>query len=126
MKFERSFYKCKHCGNIIAKIYDSGVSVHCCGQEMERLTPNTVDAAVEKHLPVASRDGNALAVTVGSVPHPMTQEHHIAWICVAQEHKTMRATLDITGEPSATFVIDDGAATVYEYCNLHGLWAIDI
>jgi superoxide reductase len=56
----------------------------------------------------------------------MTEEHHIAWICVAQESKTGRATLSPTGEPKATFNIDDGDATVYAYCNLHGLWAVEL
>ena len=126
MKYERKFFRCLICGNIIAKIHDSGVKVHCCGQEMATLVPNTTDAAVEKHVPAAKREGDKLGVTVGSVPHPMTEEHHIAWICVAQEQKTERATLCPTGEPGATFNIDDGDATVYAYCNLHGLWAADV
>ena len=125
MKFERKFFKCEVCGNIIAKIQDSGVKVHCCGQEMAELTPNTTDAAQEKHLPVATRNGEELLVTVGSVPHPMTEEHHISWICVAGEHKTQRVTLEPTGEPKASFVMD-GEATIYAYCNLHGLWAVDV
>jgi superoxide reductase len=125
MKFERKFFRCLVCGNIIAKIFDAGVNVHCCGQEMAELVANTTDAAQEKHVPVGTRAGSELTVTVGSVPHPMTEAHHIAWICVAQEHRTERVTLEPTGEPTATFTID-GEATIYEYCNLHGLWAADV
>jgi len=126
MKYERKFYQCLVCGNIIAKIHDSGVMVHCCGQEMAPLVANTTDASVEKHVPAVKREGDQLFVTVGSVPHPMIQEHHIAWICVAQACKTARVALCPTGEPRATFVMDEGDATVYAYCNLHGLWAADL
>jgi len=46
------FYICSHCGNIVEKVHDSGVPVMCCGQKMEPLVPNTVEASGEKHLPV--------------------------------------------------------------------------
>jgi superoxide reductase len=92
---------------------------------MEVLTANTTDAAQEKHVPAVTRDGNKLSVQVGSVAHPMTEEHHICWIAVAQGDKTQRVALEMTGEPTAEFVLDDGDATVYEYCNLHGLWAVE-
>ena len=126
MKHERKIYRCSMCGNIITKLTDSGAPVSCCGKEMELLTANTTDAATEKHVPAVTRDGNAIAVQVGSVPHPMTEEHHIAWIVVAQGAKTEYVVLEHTGEPKASFVIDAGDATVYEYCNLHGLWAVDV
>lgn len=64
------FYICKHCGNIIAYVKDSGVSVVCCGEKMTRLVPNTVDASQEKHVPVITIKGNTVTVTVGSVEHP--------------------------------------------------------
>ena len=125
MKFERKFFKCLVCGNIIAKIEDSGVKVHCCGQEMAELVANTTDASQEKHVPVATRNGDQLLVTVGAAPHPMIPEHHISWICIAQEHKTQRVTLEPTGEPEGIFDVE-GELTVYAYCNLHGLWAADV
>lgn len=127
MKNDRIFLKCAVCGNIAEIIDSSGVTPVCCDKEMTRLTVNTVDASQEKHVPVAVRDGNKLTVTVGSVLHPMTPEHHIAWIVVAQGSNTLRADLEHTGEPSAVFLLEgDEPATVYEYCNLHGLWAADI
>ena len=66
-----TFYKCEHCGNIIAHIQDSGVRCHCCGEEMKPLVPNTSDGAGEKHVPVVQVDGQTVTVTVGSVEHPM-------------------------------------------------------
>jgi superoxide reductase len=56
----------------------------------------------------------------------MTEEHHISWICVAGDHLTQRITLEPTGEPKANFTIGEVEWTVYAYCNLHGLWAVDI
>ena len=49
------FFKCRHCGNVIEKIVDSGVPVVCCGENMEELIPNTVEASGEKHIPVVTR-----------------------------------------------------------------------
>jgi len=126
MKIERKFYRCKHCGNLVGFVENAGVSVICCGEPMEELKPNTVDAAKEKHVPAALRDGGKLKVTVGSVPHPMTAEHHIGWIAAAEENRTSRVQLAVNGAPEAEFCVGDGAVTVYAYCNLHGLWAVDL
>lgn len=119
---ELKIYKCSHCGNIIGMIEDKGVPVMCCGEKMKKLTPNTVDAAKEKHVPVATRQGTTLKVKVGEVPHPMTEEHHIAWIAVVSGNTVMRTELNHTGEPFASFTVEEGPVDVYAYCNLHGLW----
>ena len=75
-----TFYRCEHCGNIIAHIQDSGVRCCCCGEEMKPLIPNTSDGAGEKHVPVVQVDGQTVTVTVGSVEHPMLEAHYIQWI----------------------------------------------
>ena len=127
MKNDRMFLRCEVCSNIVGMVHDSGVTPVCCGKPMTLLTPNTVDAAKEKHVPVGEVDGNTLTVTVGSVTHPMTEEHHIAWIAIAQGSHTQRISLDHTGEPNAVFTINpDSPVTIFEYCNLHGLWAVDL
>ena len=122
------FYRCKHCGNIIAYVENRGVNVVCCGEEMQLLHPNTVDAAVEKHVPVVEVDGNVVTVTVGAAPHPMTEEHHIAWISLHTEKGNQRKPLPSTGEPKAVFSLtdDDRALAAYEYCNIHGLWKAEM
>ena len=116
------FYKCRHCGNVITKIVDSGVPVVCCGEKMEELAPNTVDASNEKHLPVVTQiNENTIKVEVGSIAHPMLPEHHIAFIYVETDNGGIR--VDLTDKPEA--IICTGSAkpiAVYEYCNLHGLW----
>lgn len=120
------FYKCRHCGNVIEKLVDSKVKVVCCGEEMEELVPNTVDASGEKHVPVVScLEECKMKVTVGSVPHPMEDAHHIAFIYVATENGGMRVNLK--DKPEALFCVKNGKpVAVYEYCNLHGLWKTDV
>ncbi|MGE4453421.1 MAG: desulfoferrodoxin family protein [Sphaerochaeta sp.] len=124
---DQIFYICKHCGNIAAKVVDRGPKLSCCGEEMIPLKANTVDAAQEKHVPVVTVEGNTLSVNVGSVDHPMTQEHHIEFIYVQTEKGGLRKALPVDGKPKATFAIDDDKViAVYEYCNLHGLWKVDL
>ncbi len=121
------FYICEHCGNIIGKIHDAGVPLICCGQKMTELVPGTVEASHEKHIPVVTVDADTVRVTVGSVAHPMTEEHHIAWVYLETEKGGQRKALPIDGEPTVEFVCkDDNPLCVYAYCNLHGLWAAEI
>lgn len=118
------FYKCEHCGNIIAMVKDAGVPVVCCGQKMTELVPNTEDAAQEKHVPVYEQKGNILEVTVGSVEHPMAEEHHIEWIALQTDKGNQRKVLKPGDAPKADFALLDGeeVQAIYAYCNLHGLW----
>ncbi|MBQ7853960.1 MAG: desulfoferrodoxin [Muribaculaceae bacterium] len=120
------FYKCNHCGNVIVKVVDAGVPVVCCGQKMDELIPNTVDASGEKHVPVVTMlDGNRLKVDVGSVAHPMQPEHHIAFIYVETENGGIQVTLK--DKPEAVVCLgDEKPMAVYEYCNLHGLWKTEL
>ena len=120
---EKKFYICKHCGNMIGMIKSSGVNVVCCGDPMTELKPNTVEASQEKHLPVVTIEGNIVKVKVGSVEHPMTEEHHIAWIYLETEQGGQRKKLAVGSKPEAEFALaGDKVVGVYEYCNLHGLW----
>ena len=118
------FYQCAHCKNIIVYAYDKGVPVSCCGEKMKELVPGAVDAAKEKHVPVAEVNGNLVKVSVGSILHPMSAEHHIAFVVLETNKGFHKIDLDVTGAPEAVFALADGekAVAVYEYCNLHGLW----
>ena len=60
------FYRCSHCGNVVAKVIDQGVPLVCCGEPMKALKPGTSDGAVEKHLPVVQVENGAVHVQVGS------------------------------------------------------------
>ena len=120
------FYRCNHCGNVIQKVVDRRVPVVCCGEKMTELIPGTVDASVEKHLPVVTwLDDKTIKVEVGSVAHPMLEEHHISFIYVETENGGMK--INLTDKPEATFcTCSDKPVAVYEYCNLHGLWKTEL
>ena len=121
---KQRFYKCNHCGNIIEKIEDKGVPVVCCGEKMEELIPGTVDAAVEKHVPQYSVEGNLVKVAVGSVEHPMIPEHFIQWVRLQTKQGTQLKKLSPGEKPEVVFALAEGDSVeaVYAYCNLHGLW----
>ena len=118
------FFKCNVCGNMVGMIHDGGAPLVCCGQNMELLTANTVDAAVEKHVPAVKPIGdNTIEVTVGDVEHPMLKEHYIEWIYLQTKKGGQRKALNPGAAPSAKFtIVDDEPVAVYAYCNLHGLW----
>lgn len=121
---EMKFYICEICGNIVAAVKESGVSVECCGQPMTRLEANTTDAATEKHVPAVKVDGNSVHIVVGETAHPMLPEHHIEWIAIQTDRGNQRKVLEPGAYPEACFMLCDGERLVaaYEHCSLHGLW----
>ena len=127
MSKEVKFYICKHCGNIVGLIHNAGVPLVCCGEKMSELVPNTTEAATEKHLPVVEMDGNIVKVSVGSVEHPSTEEHYIAWVYLETAHGGQRKAIKPGDKPEVSFALqDDELIAVYAYCNLHGLWKAEI
>ncbi len=121
---EMKFYKCKHCGQIIAIVKKTGVPVICCGEPMEELVAGTTDAAVEKHVPVVEIKDGCVFVTVGAAEHPMIPEHYIEWIALQTKNGNQRKALNPGEPPKACFQICEGdeVKAVYAYCNLHSLW----
>ena len=132
----QKFFICKHCGNLTGLINNKGVPMVCCGEKMTELVPNTVEASMEKHLPVVSGETgtcscgcecNCISVQVGSIPHPMENEHNIAFVYVETERGGQRKCLKAGEEPKVAFCItNDKPVAVYAYCNLHGLWKTEI
>ena len=125
---ERKFFICEHCKNLVGSIHDSGVPMICCGQKMTALEANTVEASQEKHLPVVTVEGNVVTVAVGSVAHPMVEEHFIQWVYLLTDKGGQRKSLSAGEEPVAKFALLDGEKPLaaYEYCNLHGLWKTEL
>ncbi len=127
MTGKQKFFICKHCGNLIGLIDGKGVPVVCCGENMQELIPNTTKASTEKHLPVVSFADGKLDVTIGSVPHPTEDIHHIAFVYVETKHGGQRKILSPGQEPKLSFSFtDDKPVAVFAYCNLHGLWKTKI
>lgn len=121
---KQKFFICETCGNMIAMVKESGVPVVCCGAPMTELIAGTTDAALEKHVPEYTVDGNKVIVKVGAVEHPMTDEHYIEWISIQTKQGNQRKELTPKDKPEACFKVCDGdeVECVYAYCNLHGLW----
>lgn len=116
-----AFYRCERCGNMVALIKKGGGTLSCCGQAMTELVANTSDGAKEKHVPVVTRENGKIKVSVGAVLHPMLPEHHIEWIALESGDRLEIRYLKPGMQPIAEFDDAEGG-TVYEYCNLHGLW----
>ncbi len=117
-------YKCGKCGNIVQVLHGEKPPVMCCGEAMDRLVENTVDAALEKHVPVIEKLDNGYLVKVGSVAHPMSNEHWIEWIELSSEDNAFvqRQMLTPSSAPEAEFKTDAAKVVARAYCNLHGLW----
>lgn len=115
-------YKCELCGNMVEILSGGLGALVCCGQEMVMMVENTTDAAVEKHVPVIEKSDAGILVKVGSVDHPMTEDHYIEWIELLNEGKVYRVHLTPSDSPKACFPALEGEIQVRAYCNLHGLW----
>ena len=121
------FYICPHCGNLVEMVHDVGVKLVCCGQKMDELVPNTVEASGEKHIPVVTIADGVVTVNVGSVNHPMAAEHYIEWVQLQTENGSQRKYLNPADAPAVSYQLgNEKAVAVYAYCNLHGLWKTEL
>lgn len=102
---KRQVYKCSVCGNIVEVLTVGGGTLVCCGKEMILQTENTVDAAKEKHVPVIEKIPGGVKVKVGSVEHPMLENHYIQWIEIETAEKVYRKELKPGDKPEAEFMI---------------------
>lgn len=121
------YLTCSHCGNIVSVVKDAGVPLICCGEKMEELLAGVTDGAVEKHVPEIKIEGKKVIVDVGSVTHPMLDEHYIEWVSLETKEGIQRKVLSSGMEPKVEFLLSesDEPVAVYAYCNLHGLWKAD-
>ena len=128
MTVKLQFYKCDVCGNIVQIFHEGDGALVCCGEEMKLLQPKTDEQMAEKHVPkFFTTDSGQNFVQVGSVPHPMSEEHYIEFIqVIADDNKTtITKFLDSNQEPKFIFNQLDNFNRAYEYCNLHNLWEGD-
>ena len=121
------FYICPHCRNTAEMIYDTDIRLFCCGDEMDELRPNTVEASGEKHIPTVALGNGTVDVNVGSVDHPMADTHWIEWIQLVTDRGSQRKFLKPGEAPRVRFLLcDETPLAVYAYCNLHGLWKTEL
>ena len=121
---EQLFFVCKKCGNLARLAVNNGAPLSCCGEEMTAVVPNTVDASKEKHVPVVTKEGNVISVSIGSVLHPMGEAHRILLVYLQTKSGGYLKRLAVDATPKVSFFVsnDDKPIAIYAYCNLHGLW----
>lgn len=115
-------YKCNICGNVIEVLNVGGGELVCCGQPMELLTEKTDDNGKEKHVPVVEKTETGVRVKVGSIPHPMEENHYIEWIEVIADGVVHRKFLNPGDKPEVEFNVMAERIEAREYCSIHGLW----
>lgn len=124
---DEHFFYCDTCGNLLIAAIASGVVPDCCGHEMEQLEANTTDGSHEKHLPVVTYTSrHSLKISIGSEPHPMTHAHHIRFVCLETGSGFAVRFLTEETPPEVCFRFNCRPIAVYAYCNLHGLWRVDV
>lgn len=117
--------KCKHCGATIKVLQDCNCGdcgFKCCGEQMEVLVPNSVDASAEKHVPTYEVKDGKLFVRVN---HVMEEEHFIEWITIVMGNKEVTTYLKPGEEPIAHCKYVPGSV-IYAYCNKHELWKKEV
>lgn len=116
-------YKCEVCGNIVLVMHGGRGALVCCGKPMQLQKPGTVDASLEKHVPVIEKRGEVYKVKVGSSPHVMTEEHYIEWIELhTDDNRVYIKFLKPGDEPEAEFIVKANKVIAKEWCNLHAYW----
>lgn len=109
---------------------ENGVLLSVCGGApgLDKLLPGTSEGAVEKHLPEVKVDGSRVSIQVGSVPHPMTEEHSIDWVYLQTCCGGYLRYFKAEQEPEAEFTLapEETLKAVYAYCNLHGFWKTEL
>ncbi len=115
--------RCNICGNITEVLHSGVGELVCCNQPMEQLKAHKVDEGFEKHVPVIEENKEGFLVKVGSIPHPMEDNHHITFIELLADGQVYRKHLKPGSKPEALFCLKASSVSAREYCNIHGLWS---
>jgi len=122
----KEIYLCEKCKIMVLVLRGGAGTMTCCNQPMTLIVTKDADEGREKHLPVIEQTADGYQVTVGSVPHPMTEEHHIEWIELSADGVSQLVRLDPTGEPNASFCTDAEHVAARASCNVHGVWETSV
>lgn len=125
MTKKKQVYKCDICGNVVEILHEGQEALVCCGEPMKLMEEQTADQANEKHVPVVEKVDGGYKVTVGSTLHPMQEKHYIEWIELITDRGVFRKHLAPGEDPIVTFEDVGDVIQVREYCNVHGLWALN-
>ncbi len=117
-------YKCEVCGNIVEMVHVGQGELVCCGQPMNLLSEKQEEEGQEKHVPVVEKIDKGVIIKIGSIPHPMTEDHFIEWVeLITEDGFVFRKFLKPSDEPQAEFFLDKKIKQVRIYCNIHRLWS---
>jgi len=112
-----SIYKCEVCGNIVQVVHQGQGTLVCCGKEMVTMIEQGEGEYAEKHAPVIEDN----LVKIGTVEHPMEEDHYIEWIeAISESGEHSKIFLKPGQKPQAEFCFKPVEARMY--CNKHGLW----
>ena len=115
-------YRCGVCGNIVVVYHPGAGTLACCGQPMQLLEEKSEEAGREKHVPVIEGEAGRIRVKVGSIPHPMEENHYIEWIELLADDMVFVKFLKPGDKPEAEFEARAEKPAAREYCSVHGLW----
>ena len=122
-------YKCNICGNIVEVVIEGAGELVCCGQPMKKMQEQTTqdETLQEKHVPILKTLDDGVEIRVGSIPHPMMEEHYIQFIEAYSEDKkyVKRKYLSPNEEPVLKLKCNCSDTIARELCNIHGLWISD-
>lgn len=125
MMKELMLKKCSNCGALVKVIVpcscdDCGLT--CCEKSMNDVKANSVDAAIEKHVPTYEVvDGNIVVI----VSHVMEDDHYIEWVSLVSDTGEECIFLKPGMDATVTFC-QKTSGMLYAYCNQHGLWENEI
>ena len=125
MSRELVLKKCMKCGAFVKVIKDckcDNCGIKCCGEQMQELVPNSVDATVEKHVPTYKINGDMIEVKVN---HVMEEEHYIEWVAIVSEKRECIKYFN-PGDACEVHFRYVPNSTLYAFCNKHGLWKNEI
>ncbi len=122
MAEQKQVFKCNVCGQMTEVLRGGAGTLVCCEQPMQLLAEQTADSSTEKHVPVIEKTETGVLVKVGSIPHPMEENHYIEWIEVIADGRVYRKYLQPGDVPEAEFKISVENIEAREFCNVHGLW----
>ncbi len=130
----KQIYKCLVCGNIVEVLHQGVGELVCCNQPMKMITSETKDGDQEKHLPVIEElpanvcsDKDGFKVKIGETEHPMEENHYIEWIEInVDNQKSGKRFFKPGDKPETIFETRSKVESVRAYCNVHGLWTLQL
>ncbi len=119
---ELNLKKCCKCGKIVNVMNCNDKDIMCCNETMLDIKSNIEECAIEKHLPVYKIFDDKILVEVN---HVMEDEHYISFISLVKNDLEITKFLRNASKAEVEFPYLKGA-TLYAYCNKHGLWKCDV